>query len=135
MSSLSAPVSFGFQEILRVRLSLTVELFADALHRNNRFTRWASGREDDNIFGSIGNAFNVCWKGMMALAYPPQVGLDLDLFADKLRTDLNSSQPTRIVLVLEVNSWMSYALDDRQYCPTERRAWGCYRCWTQCCEA
>ena len=96
-----ASLSFGFQEILRVRLSLTVELFADALHRNNRFTRWASGREDDTIFGSLGNAFDISWKGMMALAYPPQADLDLDRFADKLRTELGNSLPTRIVLVLE----------------------------------
>ena len=96
-----ASLTFGLQEILRVRLSLSVELFADAVHRNNRFTRWASGREDDSVFGSLGNAFNACWKGMMALAYPPQVGPDLDMVAAKLRTDLNSSLPTRIVLVLE----------------------------------
>ena len=38
--SKSASLLFGFQEILRVKLSLTVELFADAVHRNNRFTRW-----------------------------------------------------------------------------------------------
>jgi len=84
-----------------VRLSLTVELFADALHRNNRFTRWASGREDEIMFGSLGNAFDISWKGMMALAYPPQLALDFDKFADKLRTELGNSLPTRIVLVLE----------------------------------
>ena len=84
-----------------MRLSLTVELFADALHRNKRFTRWASGRENDTTFGSMGNAFDISWKGMMALAYPPQIDLDFVKFADKLRTELGNSLPTRIVLVLE----------------------------------
>src|SRR6201995_1122867 len=37
----------------------------------------------------------------MALAYPPQVDLDFVKFADKLRTELGNSLPTRIVLVLE----------------------------------
>ena len=98
-----ASLAFGLQEILRVRLSLTVELFADALHRNNRFTRWASGREDDTVIGSM-NAFDISWKGMMALAYPPQLTLDFDKFADKLRTELGNSLPTRIVLILEEGS-------------------------------
>src|SRR4051812_12793936 len=101
-----ASLSFGFQEILRVKLSLTVELFADAVHRNNRFTRWASGRKDDTAFGSLGNAFDISWKSMMALAYPPQVDLDLDKFADKLRTELGNSLPTRIVLVLEESEFL-----------------------------
>ena len=95
--SKSASLLFGFQEILRVKLSLTVELFADAAHRNNRFIRWASGREEDTVFGSLGNAFNISWKGMMAVAYPPQVGTVLDKLREKLQTAL----PTRIVLVLE----------------------------------
>src|SRR3954468_5310750 len=97
----SVSLLFGFQEILRVKLSLTVELFADAVHRNNRFTRWASGREDDAIFGSIGNAFNISWKGMMAVAYPPQVDLVFNKVLEKLESDLRTSLPTRIVLVLE----------------------------------
>jgi hypothetical protein len=84
-----------------VKLSLSVELFADAAHRNNRFTRWASGREDDTVFGSLGNAFDISWKGLMAVAYPPQVGLVLDKLTDKLHSDLRTSLPTRIVLVLE----------------------------------
>ena len=99
--SKSASLLFGFQEILRVKLSLSVELFADAVHRNNRFTRWASGREDDTVFGSLGNALNISWKGMMAVAYPPQVVLVLDKLAEKLQGDLRTSLPTRIVLVLE----------------------------------
>jgi ribonuclease HI len=99
--SKSASLLFGFQEILRVKLSLSVELFADAVHRNNRFTRWASGREDDTVFGSLGDAFNISWKGMMAVAYPPQVGTVLDKLAEKLLGDLRTSLPTRIVLVLE----------------------------------
>jgi len=100
-----ASLSFGLQEILRVRLSLTVELFADALHRNNRFTRWASGREDDNIFGSIGNAFNVCWKGMMALAST------LICLRTSCELTLELSWCWK-----KVNSWMSYALGNRPPC-------------------
>ena len=49
-------LTFGFQEILRLRLSLTVALFADAAHRNSRFTTWASARPSDILFGSMGNA-------------------------------------------------------------------------------
>src|SRR3954447_6087312 len=107
-----ASVLFGFQEILRVKLSLSVELFADAAHRNNRFTRWASGREEDTVFGSLGNAFNISWKGMMAVAYPPQVGTVLDTLREKLQSVLQTALPTRIVLVLkegklldEVRKW------------------------------
>ena len=37
----------------------------------------------------------------MALAYPPQVDIDFDKLAEKLRTELGNSLPTRIVLVLE----------------------------------
>ena len=43
---------------------------------------------------------------MMALAYPPQADLDLDRFADKLRTELGNSLPTRIVLVLEEGKFL-----------------------------
>ena len=99
--SKSASLLFGFQEILRVKLTLSVELFADAAHRNNRFTRWASRREDDKIFGAVGNAFDTSWKGMMALAYPPQNSLVLGKLADKLQSDLRTFLPTRIALVLE----------------------------------
>src|SRR4051812_40989490 len=83
-----------------VKLALTVELFADAVHRNNRF-RWASGREGDTIFGSLGSAFDISWKGMMAVAYPPQDGVFLNKLLVKLECDLRTSLPTRIVLVLE----------------------------------
>src|ERR1700755_3438533 len=70
--------------------------------------------EDDCTFGSMGNAFDISWKGMMALAYPPQLALDFDKFADKLRTELSNSLPTRIVLVLEeVNSWTRCAIGTR----------------------
>ena len=99
--SKSASLLFGFQEILRVKLSLSVELFADAVHHNNRFTRWASGREDDTVFGSLGNALSISWKGMTAVAYPPQAVGMLDKLAEKLHSDLRTSLPTRIVLVLE----------------------------------
>ena len=61
---------FGLQELVREAWSLDTELFADGLHRNNRFAKWASGRAADVAFGAMGDALTKAGKECWLLPLP-----------------------------------------------------------------
>ena len=96
----SYTTDFGLQELVREAWSLDTELFADGLHRNNRFAKWASRRAADVAFGGMGDAFDQSWKGMLAYAFPPgDLASSLSTLT-KAGEDVETSLPTRFLILL-----------------------------------
>ena len=92
----------SFQDIFRRECHLNMELFADALHRNPAFPRWASARVADKThFGAAGNAFDLNWAGVMAWVFPPDGAWTWARLVENLGNVTKTELPTRLVLLME----------------------------------